>query len=191
MKYLATEKFIEALNEWNEITKDNQATDFISLTFLICYKIGIKDNDFLLEESYEKRLNFLKERIKYLVENEKIDELFLISSLINYVTFLFNHYIQTHGDSILFHEKVLNEKPGMSVSKDVLERLKSPNYLIKLKNDYYRWKEIVAIELSEEKFENWERDFILENSQETLYDLNKLKDKYSNTTMGEILKKGL
>ena len=187
----ATEKFIEALNEWDETTRKSQATDLTTLIFLISFRIGIKDDSFILEESTEERLNLLKERINYLVLNKKIDELFLILSLTNYVTSLLNHYIQQHGDTIVFHEEMFNRRPEAKPSKDMLEKLKSPNYLIILKNDYHRWKEIVSREFSEEKFEIWERESILESEEKIRHDLEKMKDTYGNMKMSEIIKNEL
>ncbi|MDF2678175.1 MAG: hypothetical protein K0Q97_2517 [Bacillota bacterium] len=80
----------------------------------------------------------------------------------------------------------------MKPSKKVLEKLKSLNFLMRLKNDYHRWKEIVARELSEEKFENWEIDSLLKNDEKFKSDLKGLDDKYgSDMKMGEILKNEL
>ena len=165
MKFNATNNFIEALKKWNEATKENQATDILTLIFLINFKIGTTDNEVLHEETVEEGFKLLKERIKYLVNNESVDEIFLIFSLTQQITNYFRHFLNNHSNAILFNETMLENQICAENARKTLERIKSSEYIIKLKNDYYRWLEIASVELSEEKFEEWERDLMLEESK--------------------------
>ena len=181
----ATNTFIDALKKWNERTKINQAMDMSSLTFLIGFRIGIRGEESLREEDTNKRLHILKERIILLI-NDEISETFLISSLTKFVTDTFEHSLRNHGDTIIFNETVTSKKPDSESFKKVTERVKSNKYTQGLKNDLYRWKEIVAIELSEEKLEKWEEDLMYEASKKLMVHSEKMREKYGNMTMREI-----
>jgi hypothetical protein len=191
MKHPAIENFISALREWDEVTGEYKAADFHTLLFSINYQIGIKDHSMLRENDTDKFLNSLEARIKGLVNDEKMREIFLIKSLTNYVTKFFKDMLETHGDSILFNEKIINEHPEMEVIKEVLERLKESNYVTKIKVNCYRWQEIVSIRLSDEQFDAFDRDLIIENAKNDNYSLEEIEKKYGNMTMGEILDKEL
>lgn len=184
MKFQATKGFIKALREWNDITNGNQATDLLTLSFLIHYQIGIKSSEISPDDTIEVKLNNLEERIKYLIEEEKVDEIFLISSLVNSVTLHFRKSIERHGDLIIFHEEVMNKNPDISIN--ILDKLKQPGYYIKLKNDYFRWQEIVLNCLSDEQFENWERELFFEMNKKNDKFLEEMSNKYGDMTMREI-----
>jgi len=188
MKYSAVKGFIEALKKWNEITKENKAADFQTLIFRIHSKIGIKDNSILIEGTEDRLLKSLEDRINYLTHSEKINEIFLISSLVNHVTKIFKHSIETHGDSILLNETIIKDQ-GLEKFQHVLEKVKASDYFIKLKNDYYRWIEIVSLDLSDERFENWERDLLIERGKLSEEHSKEMSDKYGDMTMKEILEK--
>lgn len=188
MNYQATESFINALNEWNEVTGDYKACDFQSLIFTINFQIG-SVHRIAPDDTAEKKLNNLEERIKDLVEKQKIRETFLISGLVSYVTNFFMEHLASHGDAIIFNEMVLNENPGMELSDTTLKKIKAKNYNTKLKNDYYVWNKIVANLLSEEHFEKWETDDMLYRSKKAQGQLTNMENKFGNMTFKEILEK--
>jgi hypothetical protein len=189
MKHPAIENFISALREWDEVTGEYKAADFHTLLFSINYQIGIKDHSMLRERDTNKCLDSLEARINGLVNDEKIRELFLIKSLTEYVTTFFKDMLETHGDSIIFHERILNEHPELEASKDVLERLKASNYKIKVKVNCYRWQEIVSVRLSDEQFDTFERDLMIEVGKQSNSFSDKMIKKYDDMTLGDIFEK--
>ena len=184
MTHKAVDGFINALREWNDATNENQATDLLTLSFLIHYEIGHKNSKISPDDTIEAKLNRLEERIIHLIEKENIREIFLISSLVNFVTLHLRKAIERHGDLIIFHEKLRNENPDIDMN--ILDRLKSPVYHMKLKNDYFRWQEIVSNFLSDEQFENWDRELSLEKNKKHDRILDEMATKYGDMTMREI-----
>jgi RNA polymerase sigma factor (sigma-70 family) len=162
-------KYAYVLSQNNEI-----ASDLVSITFLkVIEKMGI-----------------IKKVHRYKIKS------YLMSMVKNtYINYLNKEKLIIDIDNISeysFTKEILEKRPEMKPSKKVLEKLKSLNFLMRLKNDYHRWKEIVARELSEEKFENWEIDSLLKNDEKFKSDLKGLDDKYgSDMKMGEILKNEL
>jgi hypothetical protein len=185
MKYQATKSFIGALKEWNDKTADFQVTDLVSLVFSINFQIGLTCR-ITPDDTADNRLIKLEERIIDLVENQKMSETFIVSSLSNYVTNYFKHNLMKHGHAILFHEKVASEHPELErTSKVVLDRLKAPGYYIKMKNEYHVWRLVVETYLSDEQMERWEDETLLDKSN----DMKELGSEFDNMTFKEIYDK--
>lgn len=178
--------FIEALKKWNEITEE-KALDFSSLLFLISFDIGIRSKDAVRGRETDKAIKLLEERINYLINNEKMSEIFIIKSLTDLVTRHFKYRIETHGDSLSFYLKAVEVQPEMEDFRESIDRLKSYNYFLNVKNDYFRWQEIVAQYLSEEIFDKWETKLKRKHINEATDMLEKMSGKYGNTTIGEII----
>jgi len=184
MKYYATPVFIDALKEWDNIRGDFKSEELVTFVYMANYTLGHRDIDF--NETKEERLIGFEKRIKYLIEKQKINELFIIKGLIYYITNFLKNRMITHGDGILFHEDFLRDNPGLKLGGKVLEKLKSPDCLLKMKNDYYRWKEIVANKLSEEQFEKWNIIILTENQELNTNDLKKMEEILGDKTFEEI-----
>jgi len=181
MKFDATNTFIDALKKWDENTQDNKATDMASLICLIGFKIGVKE----IEEDYNKGLVILRDRMVTLIDND-INETFLVSSMTNLITGIFKRFIYNHADAILFNEEMVKKMPDSTSFKGMAERVRTTKYSIGLKNDLYRWQEIVIMDLSEEKFEQWENDYLLEKGKMSGAYLDKMEEKFGNMSMREI-----
>lgn len=185
IKYQATKSFIQALKEWNDKTTDIQVTDLLTLAFIINHQIGITSR-VTPYDTADGRLTKLEERIIDLVENNDMSETFIISSLTNYVTNYFKHSLMKHGDAILFNEKIVNEHPELAeTTKTLLDRLKAPDYVVKMKNEFHIWRIIAETYLSEEQMECWEDEAFLDKSK----NMKILGSEYDNMTFKEIYDK--
>ncbi|MDF1510582.1 hypothetical protein PZE06_20830 [Robertmurraya sp. DFI.2.37] len=182
-----TEKFINALEEWDARTPSKRGT-INDNCFLLGYAIGIKDMDKSMS------LFELKNRIDYLVREVKIAEEFLINSLIQEMSKNLNSEITNHGEAIINSLNVnrkFQEKHGETsdnFSKH-LDRLTDVSYTINAEECIDIWNEIVNREFSlrncrdlrNKEFQKGFKDY------ETFY--SSLSEEEKNKTFGELREK--
>lgn len=146
-----TEAFLNALQEWEESAQP-KIQDFGKLIFFLGYKLGLKVAvaDFKM----------LEERIKYLIQNERIDEDLIVNGLVNAVTEILERNIELHGELILDNEQLLKSKFLDEANKEFVKRelefLKDRRYLPQARHELDVWNKIVAKNLSKAERRRWE-----------------------------------
>jgi hypothetical protein len=166
MEITSVKCFIDALKEWDKVTGEKKSTDFNSLIYYINMML-YDDADslgFVGDITAEERLKVLEDRIMYLIVEQKVHEVFLVTSLINGVS----KYLGSRIDAMLTGiqlavnvNKKNEEKPENLQVNEHLKYLLSYEHRYATKNEYFRWQRIVANNLSEEHIESWERNIVL------------------------------
>ncbi|MBX4258840.1 hypothetical protein KTC96_14265 [Clostridium estertheticum] len=200
MANTAVHNFIDALREWDKVTGEFKSTDYKTLLTLINLQIGLKHNqlDFSFDATEDEIINLLENRIIYLIHEQDVDELFLVTSLINWMNIFFESTMEKTVDAIQLFSGMINDSEnkndidgsiGDSFSHKKLTELLSHENKSNTKNEYFRWKSIVANKLSEEHIESWDRELTLEISKGSIEVGKKYIDEYGNMTIGEIARK--
>lgn len=161
MSWNPTEALFMSIDEW-----EKEATPWVtnksSIYFELNFKLGVEGMD----------VNKLKDRISYLIDNEKIHEDFLIKSLIKEVTELLQHQIEGQGAAIITNESFLLNMPKyaekikvtseevkentIKMHEEILDRLKQPDYHIQAQLELDVWNHIIAKNYSKTKRKEWE-----------------------------------
>jgi len=160
------ETFFQTLKKWNESTP-HQGTDYNTLLFMLQSKIGEKSKTSELLNNVinsEEMVIGLNERINYLINEEKIDESFLITGLINEVSLILESRISDHGELIALYTSV-QKAAGSQIIGDKLNELLSLQHHLKAENDLYFWELIVAEKLSKSQRKQWRKEIQVEKSK--------------------------
>ncbi|MEK4303605.1 hypothetical protein [Oceanobacillus sp. FSL K6-0251] len=184
-----TKEFLDSLKQWDEETPDKKHT----INDIVAW-IGMTIGAEMKYEVEEWTLDYLEERIRYLVDEVSIDEQFLIDSLINVVTERLKNYNAERGENIVREEKVIKEyeKEGMEVPTSAyerLERLKSDEDIMKSNYVLSVWESIISI-----NFSLINRKMMISKEAKASYEKHKsffdsLPEKDKDKTIGELVKK--
>lgn len=204
MTFTAVSAFISALQEWDNLTGELKATDFNSFLHILKYELGTRNESLekLFKEDTGSMLREIEDRIHYLIQEQHIGEVFLITSLANLVTRFFSSRIETTLDSIISNESMINElkaKHGKEFEENIEDffayknqrRLLSVEYKAKTKNDLYRWQQIVANKLSSEHIAAWESENFSRMVKSSSNMTERLVEKFGDMKLGDILRKEL
>lgn len=107
------------------------------------------------ERDHYARLESLGDRIRVLVERERLDETVLVMGLVACVTEALERAVIEHGDRIIFCEhnlQLIDSDPTVAatmrgrtpVTREVLDRLKNPDYMVRRIYELDAWNIIVA-----------------------------------------------
>lgn len=148
-----TDTFLSCLKNWDETT-ENKTITLESLNFHLGYILGIRGNlSPTLEDIYK--------RIVYLTKEERIQEKFLIYSLISDVDFLLESDINFLGEALLnnivleeYHEKEYGAVPEHITN--ARERLRSKIYISQSENQLDNWREIKNTHFTLSNERTWE-----------------------------------
>lgn len=161
--------FINSLKEWDEVTSDQKDTRLDELVSVLLLQLGsysFKDKDYR-----SNSLQKLKERLDYLVENERIFEHILTYGLISLTTNYFEDAIYKRYNHIESNEHLYEQAKDKfgedNTSKgflEIAERLKSKEYGINIENELDVWNQVVAKNFSRGNKRKLENEF-----QDALY----------------------
>ena len=131
--------FISCLNEWNDSTIE-KATPLDTITFELGYVLGLQNPIFpTLEE--------IKNRIVYLIDEEKIDGKFLIYSLISNIDLLLENVINNLGSALISNTELKKsfDKNSIEIPEELsstIEKLKSKSHLSQAERQLDNWRKI-------------------------------------------------
>lgn len=132
--------FLSCLKHWDEAT-ENKATTLDSINFHLGFILGLGD------DSLSAKLQDIHDRIVYLTNTEKLQEKFLIYSLLNEVENTLEHQLNNLGEAIVNNE-VMNQSyldeygEIPDHAKSTIDRLKSKEHIFKCENQLDSWRKI-------------------------------------------------
>lgn len=137
-----TSTLIKSLKEWDEMNP-GRSFDLRNINFIVGFVIGAQD---LFEDD---DLSGLEKHLRYLVNDLKIDEEFLINSIINEITRVLRNDINELGEAIIIREGMINdlienqlaEASGYLVTS--LEEMKSPERIVEAEATITDWEKVL------------------------------------------------
>jgi len=137
-----TTSLIKSLKEWDEMNP-GRSFDLRNINFIVGFVIGEKD---LFDD---EDLREIEKRLRYLVNDVKIDEEFLINSIINEITRVLRNDINELGEAIIIREGMINdveenqlaEASGYLVSS--LEEMKSLERIVEAEATITDWEKVL------------------------------------------------
>ncbi|MFD0868786.1 hypothetical protein [Paenibacillus residui] len=158
------ERFYESIEEWKD-KSHLWVLEPRAIFFEIGYKLGA---NFVTSDDF---IGNTKERVLELLNNEKINEDFLVCGMVNVVTETLERIIYTQGSSIVNNEESIrrssevqqkynfdeeSREEAVDAFERVLTRLKRTDYYQHAQINLDNWKEIVSRNFSRSKRNEWE-----------------------------------
>lgn len=144
-----TEELIKSIEQWdNDVPEKNMSIK--DVCFMIGYPLGLDSN----QENWTT--DFIRERIRHLVEKEGLSEKFLVEALILEMTNFLTRLVDTLGESIINNEGMVRvfEENGYTDNnhpKEKLEELKTMRYIYKAEDAIDAWNKIISVNFSRAK----------------------------------------
>jgi len=157
------ENLMGMLEEWREVS-EVATDDFDALIFSLEYSLGCTRK--LGERS--KTLDQLKNRLLILVDNQKIDEGFLVAAVVENVTFRLERTLTSIAKEIIENEESMEEfssqgKPELAeIHRRILSKIKTTDYVRKAESKFLLWQQILADKYTVRDRRIWEIDRQLE-----------------------------
>jgi hypothetical protein len=151
-----TNLFIEALEQWGK-EADKDVLDLENLMFKLLFQLGAT-------VPLKSTTSQLRERIKYLIEKEGMNERFLIESLMDQVKKELKHIIENHGQFIIRNEDLVRKGMVSELPENTLKKLKNPIFQFKVRRQLERWELIIATTLPLTEIERIEGETFLRSN---------------------------
>lgn len=181
-------EFISSLEQWDEETPGKRLS-LNDLASYLCLTLGGN-----LDFDKKTGLSDLKARMIHLVEEEAIQEQFIVDSLIHYTTDYLRRPVENRGEHIVDEERVIDlyQKEGKEVPKTAYERLgrlKSSEDIIDSIKVLSTWKQIVANNFSLISRRMLFNEEMRERFEDHKQFIESLPEEDKNKTFGELRKK--
>ncbi|OWW11705.1 hypothetical protein BUE63_02425 [Bacillus sp. MB353a] len=181
-----TDAFIDSLKDWDVLctVKNIKLKDVLGQ---IGYRIGQQG---LVDNS---TIEGLEDRINFLVSEERMDERFLIESLINQVTVILNSMLSELGENIIQAEKMKENFEGQDSLKDIYDRklaeFKNPSYTYNARHQIDTWEFVINKKFSSTIKKQFEIEDFMKASERVKKDFAKIPQEDLNLSFGELHKK--
>ncbi|PRX34809.1 hypothetical protein BX659_102124 [Orenia metallireducens] len=151
---------ISSLEEWDKLTGKEQINDFKGLIDSILLHLGV-----ISETSIKSKIELLvdlQERIRYLVEEEGIDQDLLVMGLVNFISEKLERTLMRQGQTIVLDEKLISsDKVDLDMKNRLsysLKELKRDNFYEKATKELDHWRFIVASNFTKGNRARWRKE---------------------------------
>jgi hypothetical protein len=154
-----TKAFISSLEEWNQEAKP-ESNEYATLLLRIGFTLGAEGiYDAIGDTEKEIRPDIIETRILDLINNQKLNEDFIISSLVKYVDEALERTVSGHGEALMLAIEARDR--GLKTSSTMYERLTAPLYTYKALRELDTWRVIVNTRLGAANRREWINNYQL------------------------------